>query len=68
MDKLFISSGPGFKKESIQQVKAIAFDIISEDIDLWGLSDEQAQQTCAYIDGVMEYARKLIEAIEAAKE
>ena len=68
MDKLFISSGPGFKKESIQQVKAIAFDIISEDIDLWGLSDDQAQQTCAYIDGVMEYARKLIEAIEAAKE
>lgn len=68
MDKLFISSGPGFKKESIQQVKAIAFDIISEDIDLWGLPEEQAQQTCAYIDGVMEYARKLIEAIEAAKE
>lgn len=68
MDKLFISSGPGFKKESIQQVKAIAFDIISEDIDLWGLPEEQAQQTCAYIDGIMEYARKLIEAIEAAEE
>lgn len=68
MDKLFISSGPGFKKESIQQVKALAFDIISEDIDLWGLPEEQAKQTCAYIDGVMEYARKLIEAIEAAKE
>ena len=68
MDKVFISSGPGFKKESIQQVKAIAFDIISEDIDLWGLSGEQAQQTCAFIDGVAEYARRLIEAIEAAKE
>ena len=68
MDKVFISSSEGFKKESIQKVKAIAFDIISEDIDLWGLSDEQAQQTCAFIDGVMEYARKLIEAIEAAKE
>ena len=68
MDKVFISSGPGFKKESIQQVKALAFDIISEDVDLWGLSDEQAQQTCAFIDGVAEYARKLIEAIEAAKE
>lgn len=68
MDKLFISSGPGFKKESIQQVKAIAFDIISEDIDLWGLPEEQTQQTCAYIDGVMEYARKLIAAIETAEE
>ena len=65
MDKLFISSGPGFKKESVQQVKAIAFDIISEDIDLWGLSDEQAQQTCAFIDGVASYARRLIETIES---
>lgn len=68
MDKVFISSASGFKEESINKVKALAFDIISEDIDLWGLSDEQAQQTCAFIDGVMEYARKLIEAIEAAKE
>ena len=68
MDKVFISSGPGFKKESIQQVKAIAFDIISEDIDLWGLSDEQAQQTCAFIDGVAEFAKQLIREIEAAKE
>ena len=68
MDKVFISSSRGFKEESINRVKAIAFDIISEDIDLWGLSDEQAQQTCAFIDGVAEYARRLIEAIEAAKE
>ena len=68
MDKVFISSASGFKEESINKVKALAFDIISEDIDLWGLSDDQAQQTCAFIDGVAEYARKLIEAIEAAKE
>lgn len=68
MDKVFISSGPGFKRESINTVKAFAFDIISKDVDFWGLSDDQAQQTCAYIDGIMEYARKLIEAIEAAKE
>ncbi len=68
MDKVFISSASGFKEESINKVKALAFDIISEDVDLWGLSDDEAHQTCAYIDGIMEYARKLIEAIEAAKE
>lgn len=68
MDKVFISGSPGFKKESINAVKAIAFDIISEDVDLWGLSDEQAHQTCAFIDGVASYARRLIEALETAEE
>lgn len=68
MDKVFISSASGFKEESINKVKALAFDIISEDVDLWGLSDDEAQQTCAYINGVIEYARKLIEDIETAKE
>lgn len=68
MDKVFISSASGFKEESINKVKALAFDIISEDVDLWGLSDDEAHQTCAYIDGIMEYARKLIEAIETAEE
>ena len=68
MDKVFISSGPGFKRESINTVKAFAFDIISKDVDFWGLSDDQAQQTCAYIDGIAEFAKQLIREIEAAKE
>ena len=68
MDKVFISSASCFKEESINKVKALAFDIISEDVDLWGLSDDETHQTCAYIAGIMEYARKLIEAIETAEE
>ena len=68
MDKVFISSSEGFKKESIQQVKALAFDIISKDVDLWDLTAGQAQQTCTFIDGITEYARHLIKAIETAEE
>lgn len=50
--------------EVISKIKAEALAIIGEN-DLWGLTELQAQQTCAYIDGVNDLANRLVELIKA---
>ena len=50
--------------DAINKIKAEASDLITG-LDFWGLDDLAAQKTCAYIDGVNNMAKRLIELIKA---
>lgn len=50
--------------EVISKITSEALALIGEN-DLWGLTELQAQQACAFIDGVNSLAQRLIALVEA---